>query len=172
MKNKKKIVILVIVLISSIAYIAYTNIISNNSESASEDIPLHDGDILVTSDDVTDQENTDTYLQEMRATLDMERNKIISILSETEVSASSSDEKENASKEKLKLLEYMEAEQTIETLISNKGLPDSFVVITDSGVNVTVNTTDLDQPTVTKITEIIMRQTDRPAAEIVIQDAS
>lgn len=172
MKNKKKIVILVIVLISSIAYIAYTNIISNNSESASEDIPLHDGDILVTSDDVTDQENTDTYLQEMRATLDMERNKIISILSETEASASSSDEKENASKEKLKLLEYMEAEQTIETLISNKGLPDSFVVITDSGVNVTVNTTDLDQPTVTKITEIIMRQTDRPAAEIVIQDAS
>ena len=79
---------------------------------------------------------------------------------------------QKASEEKMKLLEYMEQEKTIETLIKNKGLPDSFVVITDSGVNVTVNTDKLDQPTVTKICEIIIRQTDRKADEIVVQDAS
>ena len=57
-------------------------------------------------------------------------------------------------------------------MIKNKNLPDTFVVITDNGVNVTVNTEKLDQPTVTKICEIIMRQTDRKASEIVVQDAS
>lgn len=126
-------------------------------ETSTNDIPLHDGDVLVTSDDVTELENTDTYFNELRATLDMDRNKILAMLDE---------------KEKMKLLKYMEQEKTIETLIKNKGLPDSFVVITDSGVNVTVNTEKLDQSTVTKICEIIMRQTDRKASEIVVQDAS
>ena len=45
-------------------------------------------------------------------------------------------------------------------------------MITDSGVNVTVNTEELDQSMVTKICEIIMRETDRKASEIVVQDVS
>jgi len=164
----------------------------SGDEAVNDDIPLHDGDVLVdslnvqeedspeggavdesalvTSDDVTELENTDTYFQELRATLDMDRNKIISMLTDAESSASTQAEKKEASAEKMALLEYMEQEKTIETLIRNKGLPDSFVVITDQGVNVTVNTEDLDQDTVTKICEIIMRQTDRKASEIVVQD--
>lgn len=138
-------------------------------EQVNEDIPLHDGDVLVTSDEVAEPENTDTYFQELRATLDMDRNKIISMLSDAEGSASTSEEKKKASDEKMKLLDYMEQEKTIEALIKNKGLPDTFVVITDSGVNVTVNTEELDQPTVTKICEIIMRQTDIKAEDIVVQ---
>ena len=66
----------------------------------------------------------------------------------------------------------VEKEKTVETLIKNKGLPESFVVISDSGVNVTVNTEDLDQQTVTKICEIVMRQTGVKASEIVVQDVS
>ena len=66
----------------------------------------------------------------------------------------------------------MEQEKTIETLIKNKGLPDTFVVITDTGVNVTVDSEELDQNMVTKICEIVMRQTDRKASEIVVQDVS
>lgn len=138
-------------------------------EQVNEDIPLHDGDVLVTSDEVAEPENTDTYFQELRATLDMDRNKIISMLSDAEGSASTSEEKKKASDEKMKLLDYMEQEKTIEALIKNKGLPDTFVVITDSGVNVTVNTEELDQPTVTKICEIIMRQTEIKAEDIVVQ---
>lgn len=162
--------------------------------AANENIPLHDGDVLVdslnvseegeksegsvdesalvTSDDVSELENTDTYFQELRATLDMDRNKIISMLEDAESSASSRAEKEEASAEKMRLLNYMEQEKTIETLIKNKGLPETFVVISDSGVNVTVNTEELDQSMVTKICEIVMRQTDRKASEIVVQDAS
>lgn len=164
----------------------------SQDETVNDDIPLHDGDVLVdslnvqeegetdgggnvdesalvTSDDVTELENTDTYFQELRATLDMDRNKIISMLTDAESSASAQAEKTEASEEKMRLLDYMEQEKTIETLIRNKGLPESFVVITDQGVNVTVNTEDLDQDTVTKICEIIMRQTDRKAGEIVVQ---
>ena len=126
---------------------------------------------LVTSDDVSELENSDAYFQEMRATLDMDRNRIISMLTDAENSASSEAEKEEASAEKMRLLNYMEQEKTIEALIKNKGLPECFVVITDSGVNVTVNSTELDQSTVTKISEIIMRETDRSAGELVIQKA-
>ena len=102
----------------------------------------------------------------------MDRNKIISMLTEAESSASTRAEKEEASAEKMRLLNYMEQEKTIETLIKNKGLPDTFVVITDTGVNVTVDSEKLDQNMVTKICEIVMRQTDRKASEIVVQDVS
>ena len=162
-------------------------------KAANDDIPLHDGDVLVdslnvqedegesegsvdesalvTSDDVSELENSDSYFQELRATLDMDRNKIISMLTDAESSASSEAEKKEASAEKMRLLDYMEQEKTVEALIKNQGLPECFVVITDSGVNVTVNSKELDQSMVTKISEIIMRETDRNASELVIQKA-
>lgn len=194
--NRKKIFFLAALLI---CFGVYTGIGGSfTSKEANEDIPLHDGDVLVdslnvsenesetagdsdekkdeselvTSDDVAELENKDTYFQELRATLDMDRNKIISMLTESEASASSSAEKSKATSEKMKLLGYMEQEKTLETLVKNKGLPETFIVISDTGVNVTVNTTDLDQPMVTKICEIIMRNTGREADEIVVQDVS
>ena len=189
--NRRKAAGLVMLVICLGVYTAIGGISSD--KTASEDIPLHDGDVLVdslnvqdegepsegsadeselvTSDDVSELENSDAYFQEMRATLDMDRNRIISMLTDAENSASSEAEKEEASAEKMRLLNYMEQEKTIETLIKNKGLPECFVVITDSGVNVTVNSTELDQSTVTKISEIIMRETDRSAGELVIQKA-
>lgn len=190
--NKKKVAGLTMLLICLGVYTAIGGI--SPDKAASDDIPLHDGDVLVdslnvqeesnekggdvdesalvASDDVADPENSDTYFQELRATLDMERNKIISLLEDSESSASTKAEKEEASAEKMRLLNYMEQEKTIEALIKNKGLPECFVVITDSGVNVTVNTDELDQSAVTKITEIIMRETERKASELVIQDIS
>lgn len=190
--NKKKFTGLFALAICFGVYAAVGGIFPD--QTANEDIPLHDGDVLVdslnieeensqkkgnvdesalvTSDDVSEIENTDTYFQELRATLDMDRNKILAMLTETEASASTKAEKEEASAEKMRLLNYMEQEKTIEALIKNKGLPESFVVITDSGINVTVNSDELDQIMVTKICEIIMRQTDRKASEIVVQDAS
>lgn len=166
-KNRKKVVVfLMVAMCVSVYGISWQN---QTKQTAKEDIPLHDGDILVTSDDVSELENTDTYFQELRATLDMDRKKIIDLLSDSEQSASTSAEKEEAAAEKMRLLNYMEQEKTVETLIKNKGLPESFVVITDSGVNVTVNSKEMDQNMVTKITEIIMRETDRKASELVIQ---
>ena len=198
--NRKKVTALAVLFICLGIYTAAGGTLPG--KEASEDIPLHDGDVLVdslnvsdeekstekssskakdgskdeasvvTSDDVSELKNKDTYFQELRATLDMDRNKIISMLTESESSASSGSEKEKATSEKMKLLGYMEKEKTLETLIRNKGLPESFVVLSDTGVNITVNTDDLDQSTVTKICEIVMRNTDRKASEIVVQDAS
>ena len=190
-KNKKKVAVLAALMVCIGTFIAVRD--GSPDKEANEDIPLHDGDVLVdslnveeekgedqssdskdselvTSDDVS--ENTDTYFQELRDTLDMDRNQIISMLTEAEESASTKAEKDEASAEKMRLLDYMEKEKTVETLIKNKGIPECFVVITDSGVNVTVNTEKLDQSTVTKICEIVMRQTGVKASEIVVQDVS
>ena len=189
--NRKKAAGLTMLIVSLGVYTAIGGI--SPEKAANEDIPLHDGDVLVdslnvqedegesegsvdesalvTSDDVSELENSDSYFQELRATLDMDRNKIISMLTDAESSASSEAEKKEASAEKMRLLDYMEQEKTVEALIKNKGLPECFVVITDSGVNVTVNSKELDQSMVTKISEIIMRETDRNASELVIQKA-
>ena len=170
MKSKKKYTIITAATLCIAAFAFTLNMMSD--KAVNDTIPIHDGDVLVTSDEISEPDNRDSYFQELRSTLDMDRNKIISMLTEAESSASSPAEKKDAADEKLKLLNYMEEEKTIETLIKNKGLPDSFVVISDGGVNVTVNSDNLDQATVTKICEIIIRQTDKKASEIVIQDAS
>lgn len=194
-KNKKLVAGLAALMVCCGAFLASGKLLPD--KAANSDIPLHDGDVLVdslsvndenstsekknsksreaklvASDDVAQLENTDSYFQELRASLDIDRNKIISMLTDAEDSASTKKEKQEATAQKMRLLNYMEQEKTVETLIKNKGLPESFVVISDSGVNVTVNTEKLDQQTVTKICEIVMRQTSVKASEIVVQDVS
>ena len=63
----------------------------------------------------------------------------------------------------------MEKELSIESLIKSKNLPASYVVITEAGVNVTVDKQDLDTNTVAKICDIVMRETGQSADKIVIQ---
>ena len=193
-KNKKLVAGLAALMMCCGAFLASGKLLPD--KAADSDLPLHDGDVLVdslhvtdekgsdqksgkdqeaklvASDDVAQMENKDSYFQELRASLDMDRNKIVAMLTDAEESASTKKEKQEATAQKMRLLNYMEQEQTIETLIKNKGLPESFVVISDSGVNVTVNTEKLDQQTVTKICEIVMRQTGVKASEIVVQDVS
>lgn len=124
---------------------------------------------LVTSDDVSDLENSDTYFEEMRATINMDRNEVISMLTDAENTAESSAEKDNATQKKLQLLEYMQQEQDVENAIRAKGLAECLVLITESGVNVTVDKQDLNQSDVAKICDVVMRETKRKAPEIVIQ---
>ena len=78
-------------------------------------------------------------------------------------------EQENASKEKKRIIEYMEKELAIESIIKSKGLPESFVLITESSISVTVDKQDLDTNTVAKICDIVMRETGKPAEKIIIQ---
>ena len=63
----------------------------------------------------------------------------------------------------------MENELAIESLIQSKNLPASFVLITESSVNVTVDKQELDTNTVAKICDIVMRETGRTADKIIIQ---
>lgn len=180
-KNNKKTATLLVALVLCISAYIITGTITGE-KTVNDDIPIHDGDVLVdntndesslvTSDQAVDNENKDSYFEEIRANLEMDRNKIISMLTEAEKTAATTEEKKKASDEKIKLLSYIETEKNIETLIKNKGLPECFVIISDSSVNITVNTTKLDQETVTQICEIVMRESGRTANEIVVQEAS
>lgn len=163
------------------------------------DIPVHDGDVLVDSLAVTEKaavsgktqaqggENSDSQssdntesenkdgvgqtqsFEEMRASLELERNKLISTLDSTINNSENETEKANASKNKEKIVDYMENELAIESLIKAKGLPESFVMITDSSVSITIDKQELDSNTVAKICDIAMRETGKTADKIVIQ---
>ena len=78
-------------------------------------------------------------------------------------------EKKNASAEKTRIMDTMEKELSVESMIKSKGLPESFVIMTDSSVTVTVDKQELDSNTVAKICDIVMRETGKTADKIVVQ---
>ena len=150
------------------------------TSSITNDIPVHDGDVLVDSlavagkgsgggtDDIS-KDAEESSFEEMRAALTLERNKLIATLDSTINNSENEAEKANASKSKDKITGYMETELAIESLIKSKNLPESFVIITDSSVSITVDKQELDTNTVAKICDIAMRETGRTADKIVIQ---
>ena len=146
--------------------IVITSSLDKNSE-----IPVHDGEVLVDSLNVSDKDTEELKgdFQSMRAEFELERNKLISTLDTTINNSDNENEKKNASKEKKRIIEYMEKELAIESIIKSKGLPDSFVLITESSISVTVDKQDLDTNTVAKICDIVMRETGKPAEKIIIQ---
>ena len=119
------------------------------------DIPVHDGDVLVDSLAVSEDAPKEGTFEEMRAALDIERNKLLSSL--------------DSEQEKKRITGYMEKELAVESLIKSKNLPSSYVVITEGSVSVTVDKQELDTNTVAKICDIVMRETGRTADKIVIQ---
>ncbi|HPO03965.1 MAG TPA: SpoIIIAH-like family protein [Bacillota bacterium] len=127
--------------------------------------------VVITSDDTEDIKNADAFFAEIRATIDMDRNEILSMLTSV-IAESSGAEKENATKQKLRIIEYMNTEKVIESLIVNKGFAEAFVIMTDTSVNVTVNKGELTQSDVAKIIDVVMRETGRPANQVVIQNKS
>lgn len=125
--------------------------------------------IVIASDDIAELTNITTYFDEIRATIDMDRNEIISMLTDVISETKDGPEKNNATQQKLKIIEYMNAEKVMENLIENKGFANALVIMTDTSVNVTVNKQELTQSDVAKIMDIVIRETNRTASQIVIQ---
>ncbi|MBP3384361.1 MAG: SpoIIIAH-like family protein [Firmicutes bacterium] len=194
MKNRKfKIVLAAAVLCLGVVGAAGTAI--DNLSAEAVEIPEHDGDILVdslnvqtedsgeteetdeseketelvTSDDISDLEQGDTYFQEMRATINLDRNEMIAMYTDAEATAATDSEKKNATEKKNQLLDNMQKEKDVESAIKAKGLPECFVLITESGANITVNKQELNSTDVAKICDIVMRETGLAASEIIIQ---
>lgn len=154
------------------------------------EIPPHDGDVLVDSLNISNDDevkakknktesiasddgvenNTDKTFAEERASINLDRNEVIAMLTDTIAQADNEAEKKNATEQKLKIIKYMDQEQIIEKLIKTKDLPEALVIITDNSVNVTVNTQELLRSDVAKIYDIVMRETGRDAGEIVVQN--
>jgi len=124
---------------------------------------------IVTSDNVEELSNQDTYFSEMRSSITMDRNEILSMLTEVINELPEGTEKNNATQSKLKLIEYMNTENEIESLIENKGFAEALVVMTDTSVNVSIKKQELSQADIAKIMDITMRETGRNAEEIIIQ---
>jgi len=183
--NKKENVALIAVAVILCAGVAITNVKSNN-------IPLHDGDVLVDSQNVAlenpqgeetnnDDQAEDTAsdkvagvsasLEEQRAKLDLERNDLLAGYEDTIKNSTNEAEQKSALAKKEKLTQYMEQEVAVESIIISKNLPASLVIITDSTVTVTVDEQDLKQNIVAKICHIVMEETERTADKIIIQSA-
>lgn len=142
----------------------------NPDAAASTSVAAIDESMIVTSDDLSEVANADAYFEEVRATINMDRNQVISMLTDViEESKDGSAEKNNATQQKLKIIDYMNKEKVIENLIRNKGFEDALVLMTDNSVNVTVNKQEVTQSDVAKICDIVMRETGRDAGQIVIQ---
>lgn len=188
--NKKENVAIMAVALVFCAGLAVTNMKSGN-------IPLHDGDVLVDSRNLsqsestaqlteeespekTDSQETDADVSgeetessdvfaEKRAALELERNDILAKYDDTIKNSTNEAEKKNAVSQKKKLTGYMEQEVAVEGKILAKNLPQSFVIITESAITVTVDEQDLNQNTVAKICNIVMAETQRSADKIIIQ---
>lgn len=124
---------------------------------------------LVLSDEASGIENTDEYFREARETLTCDRNEMISMLTDTIETSAEGSQKNSAEEQKAKLLEYMEMEKSVESLIRNKGFTDAFVLITDRSVNVTIQTETLSDRDAAKILDIVLRETGRDVDDVVIQ---
>ena len=149
-----------------------TGIIVTSGLDKKEEVPAHDGEVLVDSLAVEEEDEAKTVsgdFEQMRAQMELERNKLISTLDSTINNSNNDNEKKNASEEKQRIMDYMETELAIENIIKQKNLPDSFVLITESSISVTVDKQDLDTNTVAKICDIVMREPGKSADKIVIQ---
>jgi len=144
--------------------------VDQNPDAAAATGSAIDSSMIVISDDISELANADTYFEEARATINMDRNQVISMLTDViEETKDGSAEKNNATQQKLKIIDYMNKEKVIENLIKNKGFTDALVLMTDNSVNVTVNKQEITQSDVAKICDIVMRETGRDASQIVIQ---
>jgi stage III sporulation protein AH len=143
---------------------------AGNPEAVATSVGAIDESLIVTSDDLSEVANADAYFEEVRATINMDRNQVISMLTDViEETKDGTAEKNNATQQKLKIIDYMNKEKVIENLIKNKGFEDALVLMTDNSVNVTVNKQEITQSDVAKIYDIVMRETGREASQIVIQ---
>lgn len=179
--NKKENIAIMAVAVVFCAGLVITNVKANN-------IPLHDGDVLVDSKNVTQEDPSDksnnaagddadqptsdgSSFSEKRANLELQRNDLIAKYDDTIKNSTNDAEKKNAVQKKEKLTEYMEQEVAAENKIKAKNLPDCLVIISDSTVTVTVDEQNLKQNMVAKICNIVMEETQRTADKIVIQSS-
>ncbi|NLT47967.1 MAG: SpoIIIAH-like family protein [Clostridiales bacterium] len=143
--------------------------VPGTSPEENSEEPTEESAVVITSDDIADLESADAYFAEIRANMDMDRNEILSMLTTVIAESDEGPEKDNATQQKLRIIEYMNTEKVMENLIVNKGFAEAFVIMTDTSVNVTVNKEELTQSDVAKIMDVVMRETGRSADQIVIQ---
>lgn len=110
------------------------------------------------------------YFLQAKIDIEVEREKTIERIDEIINNQKVDEEsRKKAVDKKLKVIELINKERIIESLIKNKGYEDSVVFITDEGVYVTVQTEELTQSDIAKILDIVTRETKYSIDNIKIQ---
>lgn len=81
---------------------------------------------------------------------------------------SSAEAKTAAEEQKLDLVERMEKELQLETLVKSKGFEDAIVTVSDSGVNVVVGAAEVTNAQAAQIYDIVQSETTFKAADVKI----
>ena len=126
-------------------------------------------DRLTASDPIDANAVTETffsaYRSEREATRESEFLYLDAIISSE---ASSEAAKTAAEEQKLGLVERMEKEMQLESLVKAKGFEDAIVTMSDSGVNVVVGTAELTAEQAAQIYDIVRSETDFTAGDVKI----
>ncbi|MCT4621556.1 MAG: SpoIIIAH-like family protein [Marinisporobacter sp.] len=100
------------------------------------------------------------YFIESRLNMNIEREKMISLLNEM-INNDRTDaaNRKAASDEKMKLIDVMSKEKIVENLVKAKGFEEALVFITDHSANIIVEKEKLNDADVAKILDIVIRET-------------
>ncbi|MFA5450319.1 MAG: SpoIIIAH-like family protein [Clostridia bacterium] len=151
--NKKKI----IVLVSMILLLVATGVLNYFLTTKNND-PIGGDDTV-----------TPTFFPQYRLDREVIRGQEIDILDDIIASATSTEEAiATAEGMKLNIVKSMETELILENLIKSKGFEDAIVTISTENVNVVVKKGDLTLEESAQILDIIVKETDYTAADVII----
>jgi stage III sporulation protein AH len=111
------------------------------------------------------------YFLQAKIDMEVEREKTIERFDEIIDNDKVSEElRKNAVNKKLKMIDIMNKEKIVESLIKSKGFEEAVVFITDENVYVTVQSQKLIQSDIAKILDIVTRETKYSLDNITIQN--
>ena len=126
-------------------------------------------DRLTSSDPIDAGVVTETFFAAYRSDREATRESEFLYLDAIISSATSSQEAKDAAEEqKLGLVERMESELQLETLVKSKGFEDAIVTLSDSGVNVVVGSAELTDIQAAQIYDIVTSETSFGVGDIKI----
>lgn len=126
-------------------------------------------DRLTASDPIDANAVTETFFSAYRSEREATRESEFLYLDAIISSETSSEAAKTAAEEqKLGLVERMEKEMQLESLVKAKGFEDAIVTVSDSGVNVVVGTAELTAEQAAQIYDIVRSETDLTAGDVKI----
>lgn len=157
--NAKK----VIILCSMVALLVLTGVLNFALNSDWFSKSPSDGDQLTGGDAV------ETFFSTYRTSRETARAEEMSYL-EAIIASETSTEEAKATAETMRenLLNNIEAELVIESLIKAKGFDDAVVTMSTNNINVIVNKSELESQEVAQILSVILEETEYTASEVVV----
>lgn len=156
MKSKtKKVLVLAVMVVLLVATGVLNFVLSEKLNDTSTDVTNGGGDVVA------------TFFSAARSDRDSTRESEFLYLDAIVNSDSSTESaKQTASEQKMQIVERMETELALETLIKGKGFDDAIVTISDSGVSIVVGSEQLSVEQANQILSVVVSETMFKATEV------